>query len=237
MNNDLTFDKKILRFNEALSSVSPDLPEGFRLVNPYTGGQKEKVAELTRLFYKKYYNDNRKRYLILGSSPARRGSAVTGVPFVDAKVLQQDTGIILDNFLINRQSSDFLTDVITAYGGRKKFYAEFYMNFVCPLGVCGRSLHGNEINCNYYDNSRLKDALNSFIIKTLRWQVQLGIHTSVCYCIGSGENYRYLSTLNELYHFFEKIIPLEHPRFITQYNSKRKNEFLEKYISALNNHY
>ena len=34
---------------------------------------------------------------------------------------------------------------------------------------------------------------------------------------------------NEQYHFFEKIIALEHPRFIMQYNSKNK----DKYLSVL----
>ena len=41
--------------------------------------------------------------------------------------------------------------------------------------------------------------------------------------------------LNEKYGFFNNIIPLEHPRFIMQYNSKDKEIFLEKYLNALNN--
>ena len=35
------------------------------------------------------------------------------------------------------------------------------------------------------------------------------------------------------YNFFEKIEPLEHPRYIMQYNSKRKDEFLAKYLRLL----
>ena len=34
---------------------------------------------------------------------------------------------------------------------------------------------------------------------------------------------------NEQYYFFEKIIALEHPRFIMQYNSKNQ----DKYLSVL----
>lgn len=236
MKGNLTFDEKVLRFNENLVSERIDLPDGYRLINPYNGEQKEKIMEIARSFYKKYYNDNRKRYLILGSSPARRGSALTGVPFVDAQMLQKDTGILLDDFFINRSSSDFLDGVIAEYGGRTRFYKDFYMNFVCPLGVSRINSTGKEVNCNYYENSKLLETLNSFIIKTIRYQINLGIHTSVCYCIGSGENYRCLSKINDQKNFFEKIIPLEHPRFITQYNSGRRNEFLEKYLIALNNH-
>lgn len=36
-----------------------------------------------------------------------------------------------------------------------------------------------------------------------------------------------------MYNFFEKIIPLEHPRYIMQYNSKNKETFINKYLAAL----
>lgn len=42
--------------------------------------------------------------------------------------------------------------------------------------------------------------------------------------------------MNEEHRFFGKIIPLEHPRFIMQYNSKRKDEFIKKYLNALCDH-
>jgi len=32
-------------------------------------------------FYKKYYNDNNPRFLILGINPGRFGAGVTGIPF------------------------------------------------------------------------------------------------------------------------------------------------------------
>ncbi|MBC1752752.1 uracil-DNA glycosylase family protein, partial [Listeria seeligeri] len=92
---------------------------------------------------------------------------------------------------------------------------------------------GNEVNCNYYENKKLQEALTSFILKSLRSQLDFGIDKSVCYCIGSGENYDFLSKINKEYQFFETIIPLEHPRFITQYNSKNKDMYLEKYLRAL----
>ncbi|HAJ56002.1 MAG TPA: DUF4918 domain-containing protein, partial [Lactobacillus sp.] len=43
-------------------------------------------------FYKKYFNDTKPRRLILGSSPARRGTAITGVPFEDEDELKKETG-------------------------------------------------------------------------------------------------------------------------------------------------
>ncbi|EAG5128877.1 DUF4918 family protein, partial [Listeria monocytogenes] len=48
-----------------------------------------------------------------------------------------------------------------------------------------------------------------------------------------GENFNFLSKINEEHHFFDTIIPLEHPRFIMQYNSKNKDVYMEKYLCAL----
>ncbi len=62
----------------------------------------------------------------------------------------------------------------------------------------------------------------------------LGIDTSVAFCLGSGKNYQVLSRMNEEHGFFEKLIPLEHPRFIMQYRSKQKQQYIQKYLDALN---
>ncbi|EAD3375172.1 DUF4918 family protein, partial [Listeria monocytogenes] len=184
MTENTTIAKRILQFNEALANCSFDLPEGYRTVNPYSGDQSELVQKITMAFYQKYYNDTKPRRIILGSSPARRGSAVTGVPFEDAKHIQNETGIFIDKFFINQSSSDFLYDVMTEYGGCKPFYTDFYMNFVCPLGIVRTNAKGNEVNCNYYENKKLQATLKPFILESIRSQIDFGIDTSVCYCIG-----------------------------------------------------
>ncbi|MDR1205378.1 MAG: DUF4918 family protein [Peptococcaceae bacterium] len=101
----MTFAEQILQFNEKLSRKSLDLAAGFRVINPFAGDQKEQVRKVTTAFYQKYYNDTYIRRLILGSSPARRGTAVTGIPFEDAKHLQSETGIFIDKFYINQSVS------------------------------------------------------------------------------------------------------------------------------------
>ena len=121
------------------------------------------------------------------------------------------------------------------YGGCDKFYKDFFMSFVCPLGIVNINNKGKEVNCNYYDNKTLEKNLYEFITTSLKKQISFGIDTSICYCIGSGENYKFLTKINEEYKFFEKIIPLEHPRFIMQYNSKDKDKYISKYLEALNN--
>lgn len=235
MDTKKNFSNRVLEFNEWLANISLELFDNYSIRNPFDGKNKEQIKEITKTFYKKYYNDNNKRYLILGSSPARKGTATTGIPFEDASHLYKETGILIDDFYINKSSSNFLYDVMEQYGGCEKFYKDFFMSFVCPLGIVNVNSKGNEVNSNYYENKKLENVLYSFIVDSLKKQISLGIDTSICYCIGSGENFKFLTRINEKYHFFNKIIALEHPRFIMQYNSKDRNQYLSKYMMALNN--
>ena len=79
----------------------------------------------------------------------------------------------------------------------------------------------------------MENLLYDFILESLKKQISFGIDTSVCYCIGSGENFKFLTKINEQYHFFDQIISLEHPRFIMQYHKKDRDKYLEKYLDAL----
>lgn len=233
--NEKTFSDHVLEFNDWLSTISFNLFDHYRVNNPFHGENKVQVKKITSAFYHKYYHDYHKRYLVLGSSPARKGTAVTGIPFEDASHLYHETGIMMDGFYINKSSSNFLYDVMEAYGGCKKFYEDFFLSFVCPLGIVNLNAKGNEINSNYYENKKLEQYLYDFIVESIKRQISFGIDTSICYCIGSGENFKFLLRVNERYHFFDKIVALEHPRFIMQYHSSDRNKYLEKYIDAFRN--
>lgn len=233
VNGPATIARRILAFNERLADTTLDVPPGFTVINPFSGQQRDRVREVTTAFYSKYYDDDKPRRLVLGSSPARRGTAVTGVPFEDARLLESETGVDVDGYAVSRPSAGFLHDVINRYGSRKEFYADFVMSFVCPLGLAREKTNGREVNCNYYESRKLLATLESFLTESLEEQLTFGIDTSVCYCIGSGENFNFLSSMNEGQRYFRKIIPLEHPRYITQYNRDRKEEFLNKYLAAL----
>lgn len=228
-----SFADRVLEFHDRLSRESPSLPTGFKIINPFEGGQNGSAKRMAARFYKMYYDDNCLRRLILGSTPARRGSALTGVPFEDVLSLESATGEPIAEHRTNRTSSGFLHEVIRDYGGREKFYGDFYMNFVCPVGIVRTSAKGNEVNCDYFANERLRKSLDPLIVSAMQIQMSLGIDTSICYCIGSGENFRFLSRLNEAHGWFSEISPLEHPRFIMQYNANRKDFFLEKYLVLL----
>lgn len=229
--------EKIIDFYNGLANVNIKLPEPYKMVNPFSGENSEQIKNISKVFYSKFYSDDKKRIMIFGSSPARRGTAVTGIPFEDAQHLFEKTGIEIPGFHINKAASNFLYDVIDGFGGCEKFYSKFYLSFVCPLGIVKKNEKGNEVNSNYYENKQLQDFLSEFMVNSIKKQLDFNIDRSVCFCIGSGENFRFLEAVNEKYKFFEKIIPLEHPRFIMQYNSKDKDKFLNKYLKALNGQY
>ena len=124
-----TNSEKILTYWDNLSKIKIDSFDYYKIINPYNDCNKEQIKVITTKFYTRFYNDKKKRRLILGSNPARRASAVTGVPFEDAIHLQKETGIFIDNFYVNKSSSNFLYDVIDEYGGCEKFYNEFCISF------------------------------------------------------------------------------------------------------------
>lgn len=71
--------------------------------------------------------------------------AITGIPFEDADHHYSETGIQIDNFYINRSSSDFLYEVMNKYGCSKTFYQDFYTSFVCPLGLIRVNEKGRQL--------------------------------------------------------------------------------------------
>ncbi len=225
-------NKKIIDYYKWLSLQNIELFDKYKIVNPY---KQERIIKIVEVFYNKYFDDNHNRYLILGASPARRGTSATGIPFEDEEHIYKLTGESINNFYINKNSSNFLYDVMENYGGIDKFYSDFFLEFVCPLGIVNINNKNNEVNVNYYENRKLQSYLNDFIKKSLDELIKIGINREVCYCIGSGENYQYLLKLNEENHYFKRIVALEHPRYIMQYNKDKTAFYMNKYLNELNN--
>lgn len=199
-------------------------------MNPFK--ENEQILPLSSAFYRKYYSDNRSRHLILGINPGRFGAGVTGIPFTDTKRLKDPCGIDYAGKTTHEPSSVFVYEVIESYGGPAAFYSDFYINSVFPLGFVVRDSSGKEKNYNYYDSKELTAAVYDFGVECLRQQLRMGIETDRCYCFGTGKNEKFIRALNEKYRFFKEIIALEHPRFVMQYKSKLKQEYINKYIQA-----
>ena len=191
--------------------------------------KRDDVRQACTSFYEKYYADNNKRYLLIGINPGRFGGGVTGIPFTDPIRLEKVCGIKNDFIKKQELSSVFMYEMIEAFGGVKKFYSQFYFSAVSPLGFVK---HGK--NLNYYDDKNLLEIIEPFVVDCMNRQIAFGLKMDVCFCIGEGENLKYLKKLNSTYKWFDKIEPLSHPRFIMQYRTKRKEEYIQQYIKSLN---
>ena len=217
----MTFGENVLNFNKSLR-LEVKLPKGVVVMNPF---QNDYAISLCQKFYTQYYNDSNERYIILGINPGRLGGGLTGIPFTDPVKLEKLCGI--SNTLGKKAelSADYIYLMIEAYGGIEKFYNRFYVNSICPLGF---TKDGK--NLNYYDIKELQEAVKGFMVESLKKQINFGMNTEVAYCLGEGENFKFISRLNEDHQFFKRIVPLAHPRFIMQYKRKKLNDYIEDYL-------
>jgi hypothetical protein len=220
-----SFDCRILPFLKSLR-IPTSLLRGVQVLNPY---QDPTVFRLCELFYTNFYHDAKPRTIIIGINPGRFGGGLTGIPFTDPIRLETVCGI--QNTLPKKAelSSEFIYSMINAYGGCKEFYSRFYFTSVSPLGFTKQGK-----NLNYYDDRKLAERLTPFIVDCLEIQLRWGINRSVAYCLGEGENFKFLSQLNAEHHFFEKLLPLAHPRYIMQYKRKSVNKYIDQYLQLLN---
>jgi hypothetical protein len=220
----MTFADTVLQILADLR-IGKALPDGVQVLNPY---RDETVMELCRTFYQRFYNDTNKRRILIGINPGRHGGGITGIPFTDPVKLSQLCGIPNDLGKRTELSAEFIYRVITAYGGPVRFYGHFYVTAVSPLGFTF-----NEKNLNYYDIRALQEAITPFAVRSMKRLLTAAVDRSKCYCIGEGENFKFLSALNAKHKWFEDIIPLAHPRFVMQYRRKQLQQYIDDYIAEL----
>ncbi|MDR0826594.1 MAG: DUF4918 family protein [Desulfovibrio sp.] len=226
-----TFADKILAFNAHLDFTPYlPLPKDVGIMNPFR--ENDTATPASTLFYKKYYDDHNLRHCILGINPGRFGAGLTGIPFTDPKRLKEKCHLPYEGPDAHEPSSVFIYEMIEACGGAEKFYASFYINSVCPLGFTTVSASGKSVNYNYYDKMALQKCARPFIIQSIREQLAICLKTDVCFCLGTGKNMEFLKKLNDEEHFFGKIVALEHPRYIMQYRSKTRSDYIGKYRKA-----
>jgi uracil-DNA glycosylase len=223
----MTFAEQVLAFTRALRPPDIVLPPGFEWLFPYNNP--ETMRTLTT-FYQKYYTDNQPRTFIFGINPGRFGAGLTGVPFTDPIRLASECGI--ENAFLKKPelSSIFVWQFINAYGGAVPFCRDFYITSLSPLGFVKDGK-----NINYYDDRHLQRAAEPFIVWNIRTQLDFGARREAAICLGEGQNFSFFQKINAVHGFFQKIIPLPHPRWVMQYRRKRVGEFVERYVKMLQN--
>lgn len=221
--------QKIIRFNKELD-FSGKLPNGIRIMNPFK--KNPTILSISNTFYNSFYSDTNKRRLILGINPGRLGAGATGIPFTDTKRLADICKIKIESFSTHEPSSVFIYDMIREYGGVNKFYDDYYINSICPLGFIRKNEKGTWVNCNYYDLPELYAATRNFMISCLKKQVSFGIDTDKCFVLGK-KNGGFVEEINKQEEIFGSIVVLDHPRFIEQYKNKSRSQYISSYIKQL----
>lgn len=219
-----TFAEKAISFHKNLNLELPGTD--VEVLNPF---RNKITMQIVSAFFRKYFDDERPRIYLFGINPGRFGAGITGISFTDPVNLQDKCGIENDFEKRHELSSQFIYEVIDAYGGSKHFFDRFFMTAVSPLGFVKAGK-----NINYYDEKELQELCTPFIERTMVDQLKFGAFSKRAICIGGGKNLKYFKTLNERLKLFEEIIPLEHPRFVMQYRRKAKDQYVKKYLDALN---
>jgi hypothetical protein len=226
----MTFAERVIDFYEDLDFAG-SLPVGVQIMVP--SRDNPAVKGIVREFYTRFYADHIQRQLILGINPGRFGAGATGIPFTDTRRLNEKCRISFSDFHTHEPSSVFIYDMIDAFGGIREFYSKFLISAICPLGFTITGKNGRPVNYNYYNSRALTAAVYPFIVETLKRQLKFGIDTSACFCLGTGKNHDFLKSINKEHRLFQKIIALEHPRYIMQYRTRMKQEYMEKYVRVL----
>jgi hypothetical protein len=201
------------------------LPNNIEWLYPQKDAQ---VMKIVAQFFSKFYNDNEPRTIFLGINPGRFGAGVTGVNFTAPKQLKEFCSIDHEFKQQSELSAEFIYEMIEAYGGVKKFYSDFFIGSVCPLGFTQ-----NGKNLNYYDDKELLKTVEPFIIRSIEQLIDFNADRKVCYAIGGEKNFKYLVGLNTERGWFRNIEPLPHPRFIMQYRRKQKEQFIQQYLQLI----
>lgn len=220
---DVSFAERAISYYCNLNEPT-NLPLGVDVLNPY---RTVEVQRIVQAFFGKFFTDNQARIFVLGINPGRFGAGVTGISFTTPQNLDRYCGI--ENSLppTPELSSRFVYQVVEAFGGAKAFYSRFFLTSLFPLALVKAGK-----NYNFYDDRATTEALWPAITEAVRTQLTFGADRRVAVCLGR-KNEVFLRRLNEQEGFFERIITLDHPRYILQYKTRSADAYLEQYIQTL----
>ncbi len=215
-----TFGERAFRFYTSLE-LRNKLPRDVVALNPY---RSLRIRDYIGLFLRKFFSDNHKRVLVFGINPGRFGAGITGATFTDPVSLETFCGVP-NNLPKKRElSSVFIYEFIKLWGGPKKFYRDFFLTAVSPLGFVrdGR-------NFNFYDHPAFLRDIKPFLIRSIESQLGFGARREAAIVLGTGKIKQVFENLNRECSFFKTVHAVEHPRFIMQYRRRKLRDYLRKY--------
>lgn len=229
MNERQTIAEQMITFNRSLQFEGELSPE-YAVINPFL--EDETTLSFMETFYHRFYDDTRPRKFVVGINPSRHGAGITGVPFTDTKRMESHCGIPVPGKHSHELSSVFMYDVIAAYGGVEAFYSRCFINSPFPLALIRQSGQGKWINVNYYESRALFKLLKPAMKRFLSLFSEFHLDFNQVVVLGK-KNALFLKELNDEVGVFKQMTVLEHPRFIQQYQSRHRDDYILKYLRAI----
>ncbi|MDQ2771556.1 MAG: DUF4918 family protein [Bacteroidota bacterium] len=204
----------------------PALPPGIEAQNPFG---EPAVQALAQRFANKFYADIQPRVALLGINPGRLGMGRTGVAFTDPVALGEICGLANDLPRGRPElSTQFVYRVVAALGGPAEFYRHFFLGSIYPLVLLNQGL-----NYNYYDSPALLKSLWPDLQRSLQHQVQhFQLRRDVAVSLGK-RNGEFLRKLNDELGLFERVVVLDHPRYLMQYRRRELEAQVARYVAVL----
>lgn len=218
------FDDRAYSFFRTLRTPA-GIPTGIDVLLPYDDVD---VMQAVQRFLRKYFHDERPRLGVFGINPGRFGAGLTGIAFTDPVALREECGI--ETSLGDRRelSSEFIYRVIRQCGGPERFYADVFLTSFCPLGFTRKGK-----NYNFYDDVNLNEAVRPFIHACLQRHMAFPLRRDVAIVLGTGKLRDVAEDINAEGGYFDKLVFVEHPRYVMQYKRSHVDAYVAKYVAAL----
>jgi hypothetical protein len=220
----MNFSTKVIKYFLNLQNPA-QLTKNFETLNPYRIAE---VQSVVKIFYEKFYSDEEERLFIFGINPGRFGGGLTGISFTDPAALRESCGIRNNLGTRKELSSKFIYNVVEKFGGVEKFFSNVFLSALYPFAIIKEGK-----NYNYYDERSSTAKLKDAIVQNVKSQIGFGARRELVILLGK-RNAEFFSTINEQHKFFKTIVVLEHPRYIMQYRLKKIDDYIKKYIDAIN---
>ena len=222
----MAFPTRLLHLLQQFPLPAAPLPREVQVRNAY---HDPAVTTIFEEFARKFYAADVLRVGIFGINPGRFGGGRTGVAFTDPVALTEICGI--GHALSGRRrelSSEFVYKFIAELGGPAEFYRHFFLSSVYPLELTRAGK-----NYNYYDAADVTKAVWPDLRRSMQQQVErLHLRRDVAVSLGR-RNAEFLQKLSDELGLFERVVALDHPRFLMQYRRKHLADNVRAYVQTL----
>ncbi|MFM8771174.1 MAG: uracil-DNA glycosylase family protein [Candidatus Kapaibacterium sp.] len=219
-----TFAEFVERFLTSVT-IPGSMPRGIEVLQPYRDPE---VRRVVHEMCTRFYASGSTRIGVWGINPGRFGAGLTGLAFTDPWAVEHDLGITTSLSGRREMSAEFISMVISAYGGPESFYRDVYMSALSPLGFIREG-----VNINFYDDAALEKMMTPHIIGWMNDVFAHCVRRDVTILLGSGKLRTFMERSVREAVGVSEVIYLDHPRYIMQYRRRDMERYVQLYVDTI----